>query len=225
MWDPQRPWIWMAGHWRRPSCSWWKRRRKTSKKLGLSGCEQLSMFVFHKKQTWDWFNQQEWDRMGVSHGFTVHNLTSMFCLISKTWGSGFTNIGGGWPPELGLRQETYGGLQLQYPRKNGSYNQPTRHEGEKWSKGIWESICICSLFGCDVSYCVGIQQLFLCVDVSCVRVSGKDLVSIELYNSLPMSWGDQEKCRGFGTRLSDSACFSNLVSGYLLAATYEITTH
>lgn len=40
-----------------------------------------------------------------------------------------------------------------------------------------------------------------------------------------IEWGDQEKCRGFGTRLSDSACFSNLVSGYLLAATYEITTH
>ena len=113
-------------------------------KLGLSGCEQLSMFVFYKKQTWDWFNQ----------------------------------------PELGLRQKTY-----------GSYNQPTQHEGEKWSKGIWESICICSLFGCDVSYCVGIQQLFLCVDVSCVRVSGKDLVSIELYNSLPMSWLNGETRR------------------------------
>ena len=54
---------------------------------------------------------------------------------------------------------------------------------------VGEYIYICSLFGCDVSYCVGIHQLFLCVDVSCVRVSGKDLVSIlvELYNSLPMS--------------------------------------
>lgn len=62
-------------------------------KLGLSGCEQLSMFVFYKKQTWDWFNQQELDRMGVPHGFTVHNLTSMFCLIlggvdRQSWGSG-----------------------------------------------------------------------------------------------------------------------------------------
>ena len=105
MWDPQRPWIWMAGHWRRPSCSWWKRRRKTSKKLGLSGCEQLSMFVFYKKQTWDWFNQQEWDRMGVSHGFTVHNLTSMFCLIlfnQQNLRVRFYQHGGGWPPELGL---------------------------------------------------------------------------------------------------------------------------
>ena len=98
----QRPWIWMAGHWRSLNCSWWKRRRKTSKKLGMRSlslsCEQQTSELtrigqnvvsqFDRQELA--FNKQKL-RISPQHlGFDLHYLHGAgFCQENlETYGGG-----------------------------------------------------------------------------------------------------------------------------------------